>query len=154
MVLHKLQSALGPSNSQYTKRIMTSRDCCGISHERFHVCKSRGIEEHRRDDSLIRHRAGAGTKRGSPPRLRYLNVEVSTSKAVAKLPINAYDEAWYGKLRGLKKDDIAAKDPYDFTVDQSVIEYVSALALESGTDECFPSTIAPLLTTAQLSSVG
>ena len=69
-----------------------------------------------------RQRAGAGTKRGSPPRLRYLCVHQSISKAVERLPINAYDETWYANLKGLKKDDIAAKDPYDFSVDQSVIE--------------------------------
>ena len=69
-----------------------------------------------------RQRAGAGTKRGSPPRLRYLCVHKSTSKAVEKLPINAYDGTWYNSLKGLKKDDIAPKDPYDFTVDQNVIE--------------------------------
>ncbi|KAI0713030.1 hypothetical protein C8T65DRAFT_574203 [Cerioporus squamosus] len=73
-----------------------------------------------------RQKAGAGTKRGSPPRLRYLCLDESTSKAVEKLPINAYDETWYATLKGLRKDDIAAKAPYDFTIDQSVIEWVTS----------------------------
>ncbi len=73
-----------------------------------------------------RQRAGTGLKRGSPPRLRYLCLDESTSEAVANLPINAYDGTWYGSLKGLKKDECGAKAPYDFTIDQSVIECVAS----------------------------
>ncbi|KAI0695272.1 hypothetical protein C8T65DRAFT_584444 [Cerioporus squamosus] len=72
-----------------------------------------------------RKRGDSGSKRGSPPRLRYLCDRESTSMAVPKLPINAYDDVWYEKQTGLKKDDLAARPtPYNFDIDESVIQYV------------------------------
>ena len=72
-----------------------------------------------------RKMGGSGSKRGSPPRLRYLVADESTSKEVARLPINAYAEEWYKKQTGLRRDDIAARPtPYNFDVDPAVTEYV------------------------------
>lgn len=73
----------------------------------------------------FRKRGESGSKRGSPPRLRYLSNQVSSSKAVPKLPINAYDDDWYRNKTGLEKDDLAVRPtPYDFDIHQSVIMYV------------------------------
>ncbi|RPD60434.1 hypothetical protein L227DRAFT_502152, partial [Lentinus tigrinus ALCF2SS1-6] len=72
-----------------------------------------------------RKTGGSGSKRGSPPRLRYVSVEESTSKEVPRLPINAYSERWYTEQKGLKLDEIAARPtPYNFDLDESVIQYV------------------------------
>ncbi|RPD67748.1 hypothetical protein L226DRAFT_474467, partial [Lentinus tigrinus ALCF2SS1-7] len=72
-----------------------------------------------------RKTGGSGSKRGSPPRLRCLSTEESTSKEVPRLPINAYNERWYSEQKGLKRDDIAARPtPYNFDLDVAVIQYV------------------------------
>ncbi|RPD73846.1 hypothetical protein L226DRAFT_571764 [Lentinus tigrinus ALCF2SS1-7] len=73
-----------------------------------------------------RKTGGSGSKRGSPPRLRCLSTEESTSKEVPRLPINAYNERWYSEQKGLKRDDIAARPtPYNFDLDVAVIQAIT-----------------------------
>ena len=76
-----------------------------------------------------RKKAGTGSKRGSPPRLRFLCKDVSRTRAVANLPCNAYDDAWLATLSTVKKDDLRAQEKeYDFTHDGTVTEYVPSPA--------------------------
>ena len=97
-----------------------------------------------------RKTGGSGSKRGSPPRLRYLGTEESTTKEVSRLPINAYAPDWYAKQKGLRKDDIDARpSPYDFTINVTVLQCVPRTA-----SYLMVSPKTDLLTTGRLPTSG
>lgn len=64
-----------------------------------------------------RSRAGQGSLRGAPPRLRFESTDVSTeSRPVPGLPRNAYDPDWLNSLTTVQREDLHIDEQlYDFS---------------------------------------
>lgn len=80
-------------------------------------------------DALHRRwRKKGRAKRGSRPRVRFLDEDLhSTRTAVSRLPKNAYDEHWLSTLKTHRREELAVDKDHDFTIDISVNEYVPIL---------------------------
>ncbi len=77
-------------------------------------------------DALHRRWRKKSSKRGAQPRMRYLaNVAARDStRAVRRLPQNAYTQSWYEELRSFEKDDLNVRPTdFDFEIPQEIKKY-------------------------------
>ncbi|KAI0682106.1 hypothetical protein C8T65DRAFT_597539 [Cerioporus squamosus] len=77
-------------------------------------------------DALHRRWRRKSSKRGAQPRMRYLVDEVAQkpTRAVRRLPRNAYTPTWYNELKSFEKDNLNARPTdFDFRVPEEIKTY-------------------------------